>query len=89
MWRACREGMLKASAPQKRMRRGSWGFADVLDHLIETTVEFHDGVLGRTCGHRRAGICVFLDVGRSEVGGDCGMLIGRGGVERWKWIWGG
>lgn len=67
------------------MRRGSWGFADVLDHLIEMIVDCHDGLLGRKCGQRRGGICVFLGVSRSEVGRDCGTLIGREGLNGGIW----
>ena len=55
--------MLKASAPQKRMRRGSWCFdvVLVLDHLsiilFGSTTTAADGP---TCRKRRCGIWVFL-----------------------------
>ena len=53
--------MLKASAPQKRMRRGSWCFDVVLDHrsidnlfgILGSTTAATDGL---TCRKRRGGI---------------------------------
>jgi hypothetical protein len=67
--------MLKASAPQKRMRRGSWCFDVVLDHrIIDHLREFGSttAIDGLTCWKRRGGIWEVLDLRFVEVRLDLG-----------------
>jgi hypothetical protein len=79
--------MLKASAPQKRMRRGSWCFdvVVVLDHrIIDHLGDFGSitAIDGLTCWKRRGGIWVlavvdFIGHGGSEVGfGEFWIVMG-------------
>jgi len=84
--------MLKASAPQKRMRRGSWCFDVVLDHRnIDHLGDVGSvtAVDGLTCWKTRGGIWVqvmvdYIGDRGSEVGfGEFWMVIG------WAWGWDG
>jgi hypothetical protein len=76
--------MLKASAPQKRMRRGSWCFDVVLDHRVVDHIGHFgstNAVGGLTCWKRRGAIWVQVMV---DYIGDCGSEVGFG--EFWMVI---